>query len=215
MPNAIVTALRSIVTMSDEEAMNRVKARDDAQAFARLVSRWEKPIQRLCLRMLRDEHRAEDMAQEVFSRLFARRRQYEVAGRFSTYLWRIALNICHDEIRRNLRRNEFPLEGGSEDFPALVDRDCTPEPGPDARLVERERAAAVGEALGRLSEPYRVVVVLRHYEGLKFREIADILALPVGTVKSRMAEALNQLGRLLQCDAGARGEENPKALLSL
>jgi RNA polymerase sigma-70 factor (ECF subfamily) len=68
---------------------------------------------------------------------------------------------------------------------------------PDISLVEDERAEAVRRALLQVAEPYRVVVVLRHYEGLKFREIADVLDIPEGTVKSRMAEALTQLNKLL------------------
>jgi RNA polymerase sigma-70 factor, ECF subfamily len=70
-------------------------------------------------------------------------------------------------------------------------------PGPDLILVERERAGTVRQALLQLSEPYRAVVVLRHYEGLKFREIGEVLEIPEGTVKSRMAEALAQLNRIL------------------
>jgi RNA polymerase sigma-70 factor (ECF subfamily) len=70
-------------------------------------------------------------------------------------------------------------------------------PGPDLMLIEQERAEAVRRALLEIAEPYRAVVVLRHYEGLKFREIGEVLEIPEGTVKSRMAEALAQLTRIL------------------
>jgi RNA polymerase sigma-70 factor (ECF subfamily) len=177
--------------------MWRVRTEEDAQAFAELVSRWQGPIQGLCTRMLGNRHRGEDLAQETFARLYARRHSYEPTGKFSTFLWRIALNICYDELRKIKRRREFSLDGldtddghGSLEFEA-------DDPGPDARLVENERAEAVRQALLQLPEPYRVVVVLRHYEGLKFREIGDVVGIPEGTVKSRMSEALSQLGRLL------------------
>src|SRR5262245_65828671 len=85
---------------SDEQTMWRVKMRDDPQAFARLVARWEKPIQRLCARMTGDPDRAQDLTQTAFARVFARRANWEASGKFSTFLWRIALNLCYDEIGR-------------------------------------------------------------------------------------------------------------------
>lgn len=177
---------------ADEQFMWRVKLEGDPQAFAALMERWQLPIQRLCVRMTGDLHRAEDLAQEVFVRLFARRSQYETTGRFSTFLWRIALNLCYDELRRIKRRREESLG---------LREDCETPDGdvrvPDDAAGENERAEIVRQALLQLSEPYRVVVVLRHYEGLKFREIAELLDIPEGTVKSRMAEALSQLHNLL------------------
>ncbi len=189
-------SLPSILTISDEQAMWRVKMEDDPQAFARLVERWEKPIQRLCQRMLGDVHRAEDLTQEAFARVFARRKHYEPAGRFSTFLWRIALNLCYDELRKINRRGESSLEDSADERGEL--RFVADAPAPDLQLVEDERAEAVRRALLQLAEPYRVVVVLRHYEGLKFREIGDVLDIPEGTVKSRMVEAMNNLTKLLK-----------------
>ena len=178
--------------------MWRVKMDDDAEAFADLVARWEKPIQRLCARMLGDIHRGEDLTQEAFARVFARRKHYEPTSKFSTFLWRVALNLCYDELRKINRRGEFSLDepGAGDEAPALEILDHT-VPAPDGQLAANERAETVRRALLALSEPYRVVVVLRHYEGLKFREIADVLDIPEGTVKSRMAEALSQLSDIL------------------
>jgi len=185
----------SLFVSSDEQVMWRVQALGDTGAFARLVERWQTPIQRLCLRMLGDVHRGEDLAQEAFTRAFARRMDWKPEGKFSTWLWRIALNLCYDELRRRQRRGETSLDGeGSEDFAALTDE----APTPDEQLAAQERADLVRHALMRLPEGYRSVVVLRHYENLKFREIADVLDIPEGTVKSRMAEALTQLSRSLK-----------------
>lgn len=175
--------------------MWRVRTEDDPEAFAQLVARWQKPIQNLCARMTGDPHRGEDLAQETFARLFARRKNYEPTGKFSTFLWRMALNICYDELRKLKRRGEFSLDEHDDDS-APFDLEAG-GPAPDSQLVEGERAEAVRRALVELAEPYRVVVVLRHYEGLKFREIGDVLGIPEGTVKSRMSEALSQLGRML------------------
>ena len=196
MTRSLFKSLPSLFTMTDEQAMWRVKLEDDPQAFAQLVRRWEKPIQALCLRMVGDPQGAEDLAQEAFARVFGRRKEYESSGRFSTFLWRVALNLCYDELRRLKRRRELFLAdapaGEAEEGPASG---C---PAPDLCLVEQERAETIRLALLRLDEAYRSVVVLRHFEGLKFREIAEVLEIPEGTVKSRMAEALDQLNRILR-----------------
>src|SRR5262245_38852148 len=99
-----------IFAVSDEQAMWRVQTQDDESAFASLVRRWEGPIQRLCVRMTGDEAEGEDLAQEAFIRVFAKRSEYRAGGKFSTWLWRIALNLCHDALRRRSRRDELSLE---------------------------------------------------------------------------------------------------------
>ena len=183
-------------TATDEQAMGRVQSHDDPEAFAAIVRRWEGPLRNLCLRMTGDLHRAEDLTQETFSRLHARRREWQPTAKLSTYLWRIAINLCHDENRRRTRHGEVPLETGEagEHAPPIT----VFQPTPHDELEAGERADQVRTALQRVSEPFRTVLVLRHYEGLKFREIADVLGVPEGTVKSRMVEGLSQLTRLLQ-----------------
>jgi RNA polymerase sigma-70 factor, ECF subfamily len=172
---------------SDEAAMRRVRAHADPAAFARLVDRWEAPIQRLCARMTGDAHAGEDLAQEAFARVFAARHQFAEGRRFSTWLWRIALNLCHEHARRRAVRNEF-----------VPTDDRVPAPDPHEQAAETERAALVRAALARLPESHRAVVVLREYERLKFREIAEVLNVPEGTVKWRMSEALTQLATELR-----------------
>lgn len=190
--------LSSLFAASDEQLMWRVKLDDDASAFAGLVSRWERPIQRLCFRMTGDVHRAQDLTQTAFTRVFARRAQWEPTGKFSTFLWRVALNLCHDDNRRQQRRGEFSLEAMTEPGAAEADGFAADGPSPSAQLESSELGELVRRALAELPEPYREVVVLRHYEGLKFREIAEVLNVPEGTVKTRLTRALEQLSRLLK-----------------
>jgi len=178
--------------------MWRVRHDDDHSAFAQIVARWETPIQRLCARMVGDIHRAEDLTQEAFARVFAHRHKYEPAGRFSTWLWRIAINLCHDEIRRKNRRPESSIEQEEPDSDETTTREfADTQASPDEAIVALERAEQVRRALMKLPEHYRGVLVLRHYEGLKFNEIAQVLGIPEGTVKSRMSEGLSRLGELL------------------
>ena len=179
---------------TDEELMAAARCGDE-RAFTRLVERWRLALCRLCTRMTGDAHRGEELAQEAFTRLFAARATYRPKARFSTYLWRIAVNLCHDERRRVARRKEEPMSQGTFDVaPSAIAAGGEPI---DHVLVAEERAALVRSALERLPESHRAVVVLRHYEGLKFREIADVLDIPEGTVKSRMAQSLTQLTRHL------------------
>jgi RNA polymerase sigma-70 factor (ECF subfamily) len=205
-----------LFSSADEQAMCRVKLEDDPQAFACLVQRWQRPIQSLCTRLTGDAHRGEDLAQETFARLFARRKNYEPSGKFSTFLWRIALNLCYDELRKVRRRAELSLDHLDGKGEINVPDFSAEEAAPDACLAERERAEKVRCALQQIAEAYRVVLVLRHYEGLKFREIAEVLCIPEGTVKSRMAEGLTQLNRLLHTVLSEQPKSNssiPERLL--
>lgn len=181
--------------------MWRVRTDDDHAEFARLVKRWEEPIRRLCTRMTGDAHRGEDLKQETFLRLFEARKEYQVSGRFSTFLWRIALNICHDELRRRQRRRE--LFDSNLQHPAENEGDGSSElpsesPGPDLRTAQLEEGELVRNAVMQLPDIYRTVIVLRHYEEMKLSKIAEILDIPEGTVNSRMAEALARLNRILE-----------------
>lgn len=188
--------------------MWRVKMQDDNEAFAWLLERWERPIQNLCTRMTGDVHRAEDLTQETFARVYARRKEYEGTGKFSTYLWRIALNLCHDEFRR---RHRWIHSTVSDNDGEILESFASSEAEPSSLLAARENADAVKSALLQLDEAHRTVLVLRHYENLKFREIAEVLEIPEGTVKSRMAEALTQLAAKLTPFLG----ENPRSTKSI
>lgn len=181
--------------LTDEQAMWRVQTTEDHAAFEELVARWQNPIRRLCQRMTGDETRGDDLAQEAFLRVFLHRDKYQSGRKFSTWLWQVALNLCHDELRRRQRRGEEPLVQG-EDGEELE------TPGhdllPDQSATRNERAELVRRALQVLPETHRAVLVLREYEGLKLREIAEVLQIPEGTVKSRMTDALGRMAHLLR-----------------
>jgi RNA polymerase sigma factor (sigma-70 family) len=182
--------LKTLFSPSDEQAMWRVQTQDDAEAFAQLVERWEQPIFRLCARMVGDAGRGEDLAQEIFAKVFTRRKDFKTDGKFSTWLWRVALNHCYDELRRLKRRNEEAL-GEGDDF-------VSGDAGPDARAASSEECELVRSGLLLLPEISRTVLALRFCEGLKLREIAEILELPETTVHSRIAVGLAQITRILK-----------------
>lgn len=180
-------------SISDEQAMEDVRADGSPASFALLVKRWELPIRRLCLRMTGDAHRAEDLAQETFARVFASRQGFEGDRKFSTWIWRIAINLCLEEGRRRRLAEKFQLQIATSSRDDQSDRQL----GPDDKASASERSSMVHTALVALPQAQRAVVVLREFEGLKFREVAQILEIPESTAKSRMADALVELGRLL------------------
>ena len=219
-----VESLASWFSLTDEEAMCRARTEADLHAFGVLVERWRKRIYSLCFRMTGSSHTADDLTQEVFVRIFDRRRSYNPTHRFSSWLWRIALNLCYDELRRVQRRHELPLEEDGGESGTVVRLEVIDPSTPHARLQEREEAELVRAALLQVPEIYRAVLVLRHYENLKLREIAEVLDIPDGTVNSRMAEGLAQLTRLLEPQFGKKQSSramniprqiNPREILSL
>jgi RNA polymerase sigma-70 factor (ECF subfamily) len=198
MKGITFSPLSLLCSRTDEEAMWRVKTHDDHAEFARLVKRWEKPIWRLCVRMLGDIHRGEDLVQETFLRLFEKRKDYQPTGRFSTFLWRVALNLCYDELRRRQRRREFLCDPPAEEAKEEALEAAADTPGPDLNAAMTEEGELVRQAVLQLPEIYRTVIVLRHYQDMKLARIAEVLDIPEGTVNSRMAEALARLSRMLQ-----------------
>ncbi len=153
MRTAPFASLRSLFAISDEQAMWRVQTQDDERAFAQLVRRWEGPIQRLGARMTGDVHRGEDLAQETFARVFAKRKDYQPSGKFSTWLWRIALNFCYDELRRRQRREESSLDGMCGEAVAGVANRPTPNPIPiinAAAAAQRTSGRWSGTRAGRV-----------------------------------------------------------------
>lgn len=194
----MLNSLHDWFAPQDEQLMWRVQTQDDPAAFAQLVQRWQEPIRRLCARLTADAHRAEDLAQEIFAKLFLHRRSYHQGCKLSTYLWRIALNHCYNDLRRPYHYREVPLEPDDTPDVPPAHRLAADRPSPSEDLANAETATAVRNALASLPEEYRSVLVLRHYQNLKFREIAEVLDLPEGTVKTRMTEALHEMARRLR-----------------
>jgi RNA polymerase sigma-70 factor (ECF subfamily) len=175
----------------DAELMGRWQA-GDATAFEALVRRWEQPMGRFLGRLTGRADRAADLCQEVFLRLYQAGPRYRENGSFRTWLYRIALNVARDAARR--RRPVQPLAG-----PEPPDRAA----GAESVCQQRELARVVADAVAELPEPLRVVIALRHDEGLSFEEIARLTATPASTLKSRFAAALARLrGRLQQLGYG-------------
>lgn len=198
MSAKLFSALQELFAPSDEQLMGRVQGQDDAEAFAELVRRWQSPILRLCSRLLGDVHQAEDCSQEVFTRLYLHRKAFQPGHRFSPYLRRIAVNHCYRNLRNTRHQPAILPHTPDIECENIVDRLPAQTPTPDEAAEVSEAGKAVRRALDALPASHRTIVVLRHFENLKFREIAEVLEIPEGTVKTRMTEALNELARILR-----------------
>jgi RNA polymerase sigma-70 factor (ECF subfamily) len=179
---------------SDEDLVRAVQS-GDADSLGTLVARWEQPLFRFAFRLLQRTEDARDVCQETFLRILTRSERYRVGARFSTWMYQIALNLCRDHLRRRKRWRLLSFDG-EEAGPEIRGRARTEEDrtaNPGAALERDEQRRAIQKALDTLVPEQREVLVLKEYEGLKFREIAEILGCPESTVKSRMYYGLTAL----------------------
>jgi RNA polymerase sigma-70 factor (ECF subfamily) len=182
----------------DADLMRRWQC-GDGRAFEDLVGRWQQPVARFVHRLTGRSDLVHDLCQEVFLRVFQAAPRYRESGGFRTWLYRIALNVSRDALRR-LRRSPDRLDGVDPVGRAAL---------ADAVCEHRELAALVEQVLAELPEPLRLVVALRHDEGLSFEEIARMTETPASTLKSRFAAALARL-RVRFRELGLAPEENAR-----
>ncbi len=180
-------------TLSSDEIIVERALTGDAEAFGELVRRWERRIFALTYGMLGREEDARDATQETFLAAFRNLRGFRGEAKVSSWLHRIAINQCISRQRRSKVRSESPLEDEQENYAR------TPVTHSPAYVAEgRQETLAVRRAINSLPIELRQVVVMKEFEELTFREIADALDLPLSTVKSRLYTALKQLQLRLQ-----------------
>ena len=186
--------------MTEQELVSLAQA-GDQDAFAQLVEANQNKIYTLALRMTGNPEDGADLAQEAFLRAWRALPEFQGESGFSTWLYRLASNLCIDFLRREKRRrsivNISSLDDEDAPRPAgIPDRRFTPE----QELERRELRTAVDRGMAQLSDEHRQVLALRAVEGLSYAEIADVLGLEVGTVKSRIARARLALRTILLKD---------------
>lgn len=186
--------------MTEQELVTRAK-QGDQDAFAQLVEANQNRIYSLTLRMTGHPEDAADLAQDAFLRAWRTLPSFQGDSSFSTWLYRLASNLCIDFLRQEKRKKAnltvMSLDD-DEDSPSaeIPDRRFAPE----NELQRKELRHAVGQALLQLSDEHRQVLVLREADGLSYTEIAELLNLEEGTVKSRIARARLSLRNILQKD---------------
>lgn len=188
------TALEGDPRVPSDEDLLRAAHAGDRDSFGLLVRRWERPLYRFTFRLLGRREEARDACQETFVRVLAKAHRFRDSGRFSTWMYQIALNLCRDHRRKRRRWGALVLEGLMDPAPGEPALDPpSPSPGADVEVERLERREAVTAALESLPPDQREVLVMKEYEGMKFREIAAILGCPESTVKSRMYYGLRAL----------------------
>lgn len=181
---------RSEEDAEDVRLMERV-GRGDTGAFEELVERHQTLVAGTVARMLGSNSDVEDIAQQVFIRVWKSARRYVPRAKFTTWLLKITRNLVFNELRRSKRHVHVPLqsEPGAEES-SLKDET---NPAPDASLLENELQRAIEEAIMQLPESQRMALVLRRYEQLSYEQIAEVLGLSVPAVKSVLFRARTEL----------------------
>ena len=180
---------------SEEDAedvrLMRLVAQGDTSAFEEVIERHQALVAGTAARMLGSNSDVEDIAQQVFIRVWKSARRYVPRAKFTTWLLKITRNLVFNELRRAKRRAQVPLQSdpGAEEIPL---KDET-NPAPDASLLEDELQRAIEEAIMQLPESQRMALVLRRYEQLSYEEIAEVLDLSVPAVKSVLFRARTEL----------------------
>ncbi len=183
-----VEAGLAVSCVTDEELVAAVQS-GDMQSLGQLVVRWERPLYRFVSRMVPRSEDARDVCQETFLRILNRADRFRSGSRFSTWMYQIALNLCRDQARRRRRWGKIVDDGKQ----APTETTAAAGLNPEARTERNEMAQAVQNGLLEIPAEQREVLILKEYEGLKFKEIAEVLSCPESTVKSRMYYGLNGL----------------------
>ena len=175
----------------DVELMQLVQKTDDHEAFRELIERHQNAIVGTVAKMLGNTNDAEDLAQQVFLRLWKARHRYQPTAKFTTFLYTITRNLVFNETRRLSRRKESSLDQRLEDYE--LELPANPNQQPDREHLNQELRSAIDQAIAALPEKQRLAVILRRHQNLPYEEISTILDLTIPAVKSTLFRARGTL----------------------
>lgn len=197
-------------TDTDAQLVERTVA-GDQKAFELLVIKYQRRIQRLIGRMVRDVDLVEDIAQETFIRAYRALAQFRGEAQFYTWLYRIAINTAKKalmDLKRNPTVSENAYKSDDDDETSPVENELTSSETPDAVLASKEIAEIINKAMDALPEELRQAITLREIEGFSYEEIAAVMSCPIGTVRSRIFRAREAISEkvkpLLENQVGKR-----------
>jgi len=181
----------------DTELISRF-LKGDQEAFGELLAAYEKKIYSICWHFMGNRQDAEDAAQEVILKVYRKLDLFRGEASFSTWLNYVAANTCRDMLRKRKRNQTVSLDSPLETEDGEMDRElASPDDSPETDVINRDLARLVRESLEELKEDHRVILLMREYQDLSYDEIAEILSLNVGTVKSRLSRARRELRDLM------------------
>jgi len=178
----------------DDPQLVTASKNGDQDAFAQLVQRYQRRIFNLVYRMLQHYEEAAEITQETFLAAWQGLPAFRGDARFSTWLYRIAYNCCLKQLEQRKRDKALQIALQAEQFLEDADNDKRP----DAELDAHDRQALVQEHLSQLPAKYRIVLILRHLQDMTYEEMAEILTIPIGTIKTHLFRARNLLKQRLQ-----------------
>ncbi|MBI4545765.1 MAG: sigma-70 family RNA polymerase sigma factor [Gemmatimonadetes bacterium] len=187
-------------TLSDQDVVARARTGQEA-AFRELIGRYERPVFSLIYRLVRNREQAEDLAQDTFIKVLNALERYDPSYKFSSWIFKIAHNTAIDHLRRK-EVDTLSLEGSphaetAEALDASTLTAVAAGPTPEEHAASQELGAEIERAIARLRPEYRTAIVLWHVEGRPYEEIAQIMDVPLGTVKTYIHRARNELRKRL------------------
>ncbi|WP_409343382.1 RNA polymerase sigma factor SigW [Paenibacillus sp. MBLB4367] len=187
-----------------ETRLAKLSRNGDRRAFAELVDMYKDKLYHLAYRMLSQAHEAEDIVQETFLRVYTNLERYDENQKFSTWIYRIATNLCIDRLRKRKANYsldaEMPDGEGSDWYSLLPSDEATPE----SELILSETQHNIRKAIDSLPEKYKSVVILRYLHDMSLQEIGDVLDMPVTTVKTRVHRGREFLRKKLENEYGGK-----------
>ena len=180
----------------DEKIMIKKASEGDHAVFEQIVYLYEKKIYNIALRYCNDSQDAMDISQEVFLRIYRFLPKFNGESQFSTWVYRITMNVCHDLSGRKKGITELSLDGNNDDEDYQIE---LPDErfSPEKELEKKELREIIQKGISLLDESYRDAVIMRDINGLAYEDIADILQIGVGTVKSRISRGREKLRKFL------------------
>jgi RNA polymerase sigma-70 factor (ECF subfamily) len=187
-----------------ETRLAKLSRGGDRRAFAELVELYKDKIYHLGYRMLNQKQEAEDVVQETFLRVYTNLEKYDENQKFSTWIYRIATNLCIDRLRKRKPSYSIDAEmtdGEGTDWHAML---ASNDAGPDEELILSETQLNIREAIQTLPDKYKTVVILRYLHDMSLQEISDVLEMPVTTVKTRVHRGREFLRKKLDAEYGVK-----------
>lgn len=173
-------------TADDDASLVSLALAGQAEAFGTLIERYDRAVYNLCLRTLREPEEAKDASQEAFFKAFRALRTFRPGAKFSTWIFSIAYHACCDRLNRRRRYSDAEIPDRAD-----------PAPGPELQLERLDEASRLRAAIDALPEKYRTVITMYHLQGHQYEEIARVLGLPMGTVKTHLFRAKEQLRKMI------------------
>ncbi len=184
-----------------DEALMQDLAQGDSHAFEELLMRYETPVITFCYAFLRNREAAEDIAQETFMRVFRNAKRYQPVAKFTTWLYKIAANLCINELKKGKLRATLSLDepaGSDPDGSRIVERIATNSPSPLSELERAEAQGLISKAIEHLPPDQRTTLVMVEYHQMQYQDIAEILEVSVSAIKMRVKRARETLRETLK-----------------